>query len=361
MTAELLDPSSRATLPAFRRRLLAWYRAIGRDLPWRRSRDPYRVWVSEVMLQQTTVAAVTPYYARFLALFPDLGTLARARPPEVLAAWAGLGYYRRARALHDAARIVVHEHAGAVPEDPAVFGALPGVGPYTTAAVLSICFDRPLAALDGNVARVLSRLFALDVSIRDNRGAGRLRELGSFLVPMRGAGDWNQALMELGATICTPRTPDCDACPVHRHCRARALGRVAELPPTPKRRARVMLRRAMVLIERRGRVLMARREGRLLAGLWEPPGVDLADGEDAKAALRRALARLGVRARLLPDTVRVRHVITHRTIDVDVWRGVVDGTFRAPMLRWIVPGDGSHALTAVASRLVRGAGWTRRG
>jgi A/G-specific adenine glycosylase len=356
MPPELLDLSPHGARPAaavLRRRLLDWYRAGARDLPWRRSRDPYRVWVSEVMLQQTTVAAVTPYYARFLERFPNLEALARARPADVLAAWAGLGYYRRARALHDAARIVVREHEGQVPAETETFAALPGVGRYTTGAVLSICFDRPLAALDGNVARVLSRLYALDVTIRNSRGAARLWDLASSLVPMRRPGEWNQALMELGATICTPRTPKCEECPVRAQCRAFALGRMHELPPFPKRRARVRLRRAVALIERRGRVLMIRREGRLLAGLWEPPGVDLERGEEAAPSLRRALSRLGVRARLEAIDAEVRHVITHRTIDVEVWRGSVEDRPRERNLRWIDPAGTRDALTALASRLVR--------
>src|SRR3989442_4471956 len=179
-----------------RRRLRAWYRSHARPLPWRGTRDPYRIWVSEAMLQQTRVATVHSYYRAFLARFPTLESLARARPDHVLASWSGLGYYRRARHLHEAARLVVRDHAGRVPRDPAAFGRLPGVGRYTTGAVLSLAFDRPLAVLDGNVARVLSRLFALRASARDPRGARRLWALADALVPTRGAGEWNQALME---------------------------------------------------------------------------------------------------------------------------------------------------------------------
>ncbi len=337
-----------------RRRLLAWYDRHGRDMPWRRTRDPYPVWLSEVMLQQTQVATARPYYQAFLARFPTLASLARARATDVLAAWAGLGYYRRARHLHEAARLVVREHGGLVPDDPVAFGALPGVGRYTTGAVLSICFDRPLAVLDGNVARVLARLDALPAAIRDPRGARRLWALAQALVPMRRPGDWNQAMMELGATICTPRAPACGRCPVRAHCRARALGRVAEFPPPGKRRAPETVRRAVALIERRGQVLMERREGALLAGLWEPPGVELADGASPRGVLQAALAALGLRARVSHTGRTVHHTITHRAISVEVWRGTLEG--RAPRtarVRWVDPRGQSVPLTALARKLTR--------
>ena len=321
-------------------------------MPWRRTRDPYPVWLSEVMLQQTQVATARPYYERFLARFPTLAALARARPAEVLAAWAGLGYYRRARHLHEAARIVIRDHAGQVPDDPGAFGALPGVGRYTTGAVLSICFDRPLAVLDGNVARVLARLDALPAAIRDPRGARRLWALAATLVPMRRPGDWNQAVMELGATLCTPRVPACGRCPVRTLCRAHRLGRVEAFPPVAARRATETVRRAVALITRQGRVLMERREGALLAGLWEPPGVELANGASPPHALRAALARLGVRARLAPAGRTVRHAITHRAITAVVWRGVMSGpTPRRARLRWVDPARPGVPLTALARKL----------
>ncbi len=350
----LAGPVPTRDLPAIRRSLLAWYDRHGRDMPWRRTRDPYPVWLSEVMLQQTRVATARPYYDAFLRRFPTLAALARARPADVLAAWAGLGYYRRARHLHEAARAVVREHGGRVPGDATAFGALPGVGRYTTAAVLSICFDRPLAVLDGNVARVLSRLDAAPAAIRDPRGARWLWARAQSLVPMRRPGDWNQAMMELGATVCTPRSPRCAVCPLRRHCRARALGRVAEFPPPVRRRATETVRRAVALIERRGRVLMERREGALLAGLWEPPGVELANGAPAAPALRAALARRGLRARLAATGDLLRHTITHRAISVEVWRGAPLGaTPRSARLRWVDPARPAVPLTALARRLTR--------
>ena len=338
---------------ALHRRLLAWYDRHRRDMPWRRTREPYPVWLSEVMLQQTQVATARPYYEAFLSRFPTLAALARAGSAEVLAEWAGLGYYRRARHLHEAARAVVRDHGGRVPDDPEAFRRLPGVGRYTTGAVLSICFDRPLAVLDGNVARVLARLHALPAAIRDPRGARRLWALAESLVPMRRPGDWNQAMMELGATICTPLSPACGRCPVRTLCRARRLGRVEEFPPRVARRAPERLRRAVALIARRGRVLMARHEGPLLAGLWEPPGVELRNGAAPGRALEGALARHGLAARLAPTGREVRHTITHRSIAVRVWRGVVSGPVpRRARLRWVDPAEPNVPLTALARRLV---------
>ncbi len=341
---------------ALRRRLLAWYRREARDLPWRRTRDPYAVWVSESMLQQTQVTTVLPYYARFLARFPSLAALARAREAEVLHAWAGLGYYRRARALRTAAGIVVREHGGRVPDDPEAFGRLPGVGRYTCGAVLSIAYDRALPVLDGNVARVLSRLTARPLVSRAPRDAKALWALATSLVPMRAPGAWNQAMMELGARVCTPRAPLCETCPVRALCRARALGRVDEFPPPAPRRAGVHVRRALALIERRGRVLVTRRAGRLLAGLWEPPGVDLARGADARRALAAALRALGLAAALAPLGIAVRHTITHRTFEVALWRGRLAGRApRAAHLRFVDPAAPDVALTALASKAMRAA------
>lgn len=304
------------------------------------------------MLQQTQVASARPYYQSFLARFPTLEALGAARVASVLAAWAGLGYYRRARHLHEAARTVLRDHAGAIPNDPGTFGRLPGVGRYTTGAVLSLAFDRPLPVLDGNVARVLSRLFAVDASIRDPRGAKALWALAEALVPMRGAGEWNQAVMELGATLCVPRAPRCEACPVRAHCRAAALGRVAEFPPAPPRRRPRLQRRAVALVARDGRLLVTRREGRLLGGLWEPPGVDLARGAPARAALARMLGEAGLRVALVPTRERLKHVMTHRVLEVEVWRGAPVAIRPVKSAaRWVDPARTRLPLTALARRL----------
>lgn len=304
------------------------------------------------MLQQTQVSTALPFYAAFLRRFPTLSAVAAASEAQVLAAWSGLGYYRRARHFHAAARLVVREHGGQVPSDPEAFGSLPGVGRYTAGAVLSIAFDRPLAVLDGNVARVLSRGLAWPVSIRDARSARRLWALADSLVPMRTPGDWNQALMELGATICTPRRPDCRWCPVRTSCRARAQGRPEAYPAVPPRRATERVRRAVVLIERDGRVLMTRRSGALLDGMWEPPGVELTAGVSARRGLGAALATLGVRARLRPTSRRVRHVITYRNIEVEVWRGILSAAARrSTRARFVDPRRPNVPLTALAAKL----------
>jgi A/G-specific adenine glycosylase len=246
-------------LPLFRKNLLAWYRRVKRDLEWRRTRDPYRIWLSEIMLQQTRVAAVIPYYRKFLSRFPSVQHLARARIDSVLRRWAGLGYYSRARNLHRAARQIVELHGGSFPRQHAQALALPGIGSYTAAAVLSIAYDEPLAVLDGNVARVLARLSAIR---GDLRLPSRWRELSATangLLQRDSAGDWNQAMMELGATVCTPQSPRCTACPVEPWCRARALGIEATLPsPRVKASTVRMTLAAAVFVDPAGRTLLIR-------------------------------------------------------------------------------------------------------
>ncbi len=249
--------------PTFRKKLLAWYAANGRDLPWRRTSDPYAIWVSEVMLQQTRVAAVIPYYERFLAKFPTVEALASATEQELLAAWAGLGYYSRARNLHAAAKQI----AGAFPRTYDEIRALPGVGDYTAAAVASIAFGLPHAAVDGNVARVLARVTA------EAAAKKRLQALAGELMDRRRPGEFNQALMELGATICVPRSPQCLLCPVAELCEARALGRQNEFPAVAARGTRMRVDRTVFVVEKNGRLLLWQRaaDDRRLAGFWELP------------------------------------------------------------------------------------------
>lgn len=258
--------------------LLAWFEAARRDLPWRRDRDAYRVWISESMLQQTRVEAVIPYFERFLARFPTVADLAAARVEDVLAAWSGLGYYRRARSLHEAARAVVERHGGVFPSARAELLALPGIGPYTAGAVASIAFDRPEPLVDGNVARVLARIFALDAPQESagfraatwDRATELVAELGG-----RSAGEWNQALMELGALVCVPREPRCPVCPIRSACAAYERGLALELP-RPKRRPTVIEVELHVALVRSGESwLMAQRPpGGRMAGLWELPTIE---------------------------------------------------------------------------------------
>jgi len=314
------------------------------------------------MLQQTQVATALPYYTRFVDRFPTIAALANAPLDDVLHAWAGLGYYRRARQLHAAAAILVREHEARVPDDPEAFARLPGVGRYTLGAVLSIGFDRPLAVLDGNVARVLSRLEAIPASIRDPRGARTLWDRASNLIPMRGAGDWNQALMELGALVCTPRTPRCEACPVRDGCRAFATGQVDRLPPPAPRRATERIRLA-ALVARRGRkLLMVRRAGELLDGLWEPLTVALETKGSPLRRMKTCLAGVGLAGTARPTETIVRHTITHRRYEIAVWEA---GTMRRlgsakTGARWVDPARPDVPITGLARKLARIAPAARR-
>ncbi len=243
---------------AARRRLRAWYRRARRDLPWRRTKDPYAIWVSEIMLQQTRVAAVVPYYERFLERFPDVERLARARLDTVLALWSGLGYYRRARLMHETAKRLARQ---GFPRDAAGCRALPGVGAYAAAAIASIAYGEAVAVVDGNVERVLCRLFA-----RRERGVWVRQEAQAFIGGARGPGDHNQAVMELGALVCTPRAPQCPRCPLQSICAGSAS---PQLYPQPRRRLRLDKTRVHVVLARRGKEIFLRRGG--TGGYWDLP------------------------------------------------------------------------------------------
>ena len=255
----------------FRAALLAWFDRQKRDLPWRRTRDPYAVWISEIMLQQTRVAAVIPYYERFLAAFPDLRRLAEARESDLLAQWAGLGYYYRARNLQKAARKMFA--TGGFPSTYAEIRALPGVGEYTSAAVASISFDLPHAAVDGNVLRVLSRVLTDGTEIGSGSGRKHFWEIAQGLLAQDRPGAFNQAMMELGATVCLPKTPQCLVCPVSHHCRARQTGRQREFPVKLTRTKSAEEERRLFWIERAGHLLLWQRppDSRLMPGFWELP------------------------------------------------------------------------------------------
>ncbi|MGH7725346.1 MAG: A/G-specific adenine glycosylase [Candidatus Eiseniibacteriota bacterium] len=265
-----------ATLSAsLARSIVRWFHAQRRDLPWRRTKDPYAIWVSEVMLQQTRVDVVVPFYERFLSRYPTVQSLARAPMDDVLAQWAGLGYYRRARQLKAAAESVVREHAGRIPEDEASLRSLPGVGRYTAGALRSIAFGKPAPIVDGNVARVLSRLFAIPggPSSRERSAweAG-LWELATALVPASDPSAFNQGLMELGATVCLPRSPRCEVCPVARACKARSLGTQEEFPEARHEAPVTKVELWAFVLEHRGRYLLReRKDGEHNAGFWEFP------------------------------------------------------------------------------------------
>src|SRR6202453_3205471 len=249
-------------LEQFRSRLLSWFREHQRDLPWRSSRDPYRILVAEIMLQQTRIAAVMPYYERFLNRFPTVESLADATQQEVLKLWSGLGYYSRARNLHLAVKEIVTTHAGKFPSELDAALELPGIGAYTAAAVLSIAYDAPFAVLDGNVARVLARIQAIRGDLRVPRTWRALTETADHLLARKSAGDWNQALMELGEVICTPKSPRCLVCPVVQSCRAFAEGISGEIPAPRKKRAPVaMTIAAVILLDSKDRTLLVRDPG----------------------------------------------------------------------------------------------------
>lgn len=305
-------------LAEFRRRLLAWFHTRKRALPWRSTRDPYRIWISEIMLQQTRVAAVLPYYRRFLARFPNVRVLARAPEDSVLESWAGLGYYSRARNLQRAAREIVRCHAGHFPRTLEAALELPGVGRYTAAAVLSIAYGAPLAVLDGNVARVLARLGAVRGDVRRPARWRQLEAAAQRLLVPRSAGFWNQAMMELGATVCTPRAPACPECPVERFCRARALGLQDQLPGKRAKRAPEIVRlAAAVLLDPRRRTLLVRpQDGTgdgLFSRMWQFPAV--AAAREPEAALRRHLRdALAIDAAHCITLPAARHTVTFRRI-----------------------------------------------
>jgi len=315
------DPSGLPSdvVEGIRETLLDHYDRARRDLPWRHESDPYRIWVSEVMLQQTRVETVIPYYRRWLGLFPDVGALAGATRDEVLLAWQGLGYYRRAVYLHEGARVVRDRHGGRVPDTYEALRALPGVGAYTAGAVASIAFDRVVPAVDGNVKRVLARLFDQPAP-----SATWLRTTAAELVAPRRPGDWNQALMELGATLCTPKAPACAACPLAGWCAARRSGTQEERPaPGGRRTVPTVALAVAVVVDGDDRVLLVRRpEGGLLGGLWAFPEVRMevdpaaerdGDGRVDRASRRAALeagATLAGEGRPQRLSV-VRHRFTH--------------------------------------------------
>lgn len=297
-----------------RQALLDWYDRHRRDLPWRRSRDPYRIWLSEVMLQQTRIETALPYYQRFLEKFPTVEDLAGAEVEEVLALWSGLGYYRRARQLHAAARKVAE--AGGFPRTVAGLRELPGIGAYTAAAVASIAFGVAEPVLDGNVERVLSRRLALDLDPKSREARQRMLEAAAGLLDPGRPGDSNQALMELGATICVPRRPRCLLCPIRPACRAANGGDPERYPVARPKRGREQHRLAVAVVEREGSVLLFRRpEGQaLLAGIWELPWAGLEDPESGLAE------RYGGRWALGDRLGSVRHSITFRDLELEVHR-----------------------------------------
>jgi A/G-specific adenine glycosylase len=292
----------------FAERVIAWQRRHGRhDLPWQQSRDPYAVWVSEIMLQQTQVATVIPYYRRFMATFPDLQSLARADAEEVLRHWSGLGYYSRARNLHAAAQVVLSRFGADFPRDPESIQALPGIGRSTAAAIAALSFGTPCAILDGNVKRVLSRVFGVDGEPGSAATSRRLWSLAERLVPAREARTYTQGLMDLGATVCLRRAPKCSACPLRPDCIAANEGSVDALPRPRPRRAQPQRSVAMLLLVHAARVLLEKRPpSGIWGGLWCFPELGLED--DAAAVCAQRFGARGIRVQALPP---LEHGFTH--------------------------------------------------
>lgn len=336
-------------------RLLEWFRGARRDLPWRRTKDPYRIWISEVMLQQTQVERVTEYYARFLRAFPGVSALAGASLDEVLHVWSGLGYYSRARNLHAASRIIVERHGGRFPTSYEEALRLPGVGAYTAGAVLSIAYGRRLPAVDANARRVLARvLIETDASAASRR---RVREAAQAAVSDDHPGEHNQALMELGSLVCLPTRPRCEECCLADVCGARRAGRQEALPVARRRETRPG-RVALGLVRRRGRLLIAQRPlAGIWGGLWEFPNLEPNGEQDGPTALRAALRRdFGLSVRAEAEVGRLRYGITNRRIELTAYRCTVKRGRTRPrrhtQAAWVRPSDlGRYAMPAPHRKL----------
>lgn len=348
-------------LRALRRRLLAWFASNARDLPWRRARDPYRIWLSEIMLQQTQVATVKSYFDRFVEALPTIEALAAADEQQVLRLWEGLGYYRRARQLHQAARLLVAEHNGCFPRDPQIVRRLPGIGRYTAGAILSIAFDAREPILEANTTRLWARLLAYRGDPTSAAGSRVLWEAAEAVLPRAGSGTLNQALMELGSMVCTPKDPRCDACPVAVLCRARAAGLQAEIPVARPKRPSEARREAAVLVHRRGRLLLIRQpDGQRWAGLWDFPRFEIYSHRPAEIhrELAEGVMRLtGIAVQLRGHRTTLRHGVTRFRITLLCYDAeYVAGPGQRsdlPTMRWLRPADlESYPLSTTGRKLL---------
>jgi A/G-specific adenine glycosylase len=320
--------------------LMEWFARCARDLPWRHTRDPYAVWVSEIMLQQTQVKTVIPYFNRWLEAVPTIATLARARSAKIHKLWEGLGYYSRVRNMQAAAKIIVEQHGGRFPTRFEDILELPGIGRYTAGAICSIAFDEPAPIVDGNVIRVLTRLYGIGGDPHERSVNEMLWRLAEALVQEASLGgccsQFNQSLMELGALVCTPRQPACEACPLKRSCTALRQGRVAQLPTLRVRPRATKRRFAAFVIENRGKLLVQQRPGQVLNGhLWEFPNVEMAGAQfDRKTAVRSVL---GVKPETIQPLCRFEHSITRYRITLDAFLVSAGAIERVPGGRWLHP------------------------
>jgi A/G-specific adenine glycosylase len=303
-------------------RLLDWYAREKRNLPWRRTRDPYRIWVSEIMLQQTQVETVIPFYRRFMKAFPTIRDLANSSSADVLKIWENMGYYARARNLRAAARDVVARFDGKFPVTREAILSLPGIGPYTAGAIMSIAFGKPETAVDGNVCRVFSRLFAIEEPVDKPSARKLIKDIAQDLLPAGKAGDFNQALMDLGATLCIPKGPSCGRCPVADLCMARSKGLQNMLPAKSKKRTQPHKEAAAAVIRRGGKLLVVQRpEKGLLGGLWKLPGGFRVDGEGLHPGLARHVREeVGIEIGIGEEVASVDHVYTHFRVTIHAFR-----------------------------------------
>lgn len=354
------DPGDAALRGRLRRRLLAWFARNRRDLPWRRDRDPYRVWVSEVMLQQTQAATVVRYFERFLHAFPTLDTLAAADEQDVLRCWEGLGYYRRARDLHRAARHLVAAHGGRFPAKPEALREVPGIGRYTMGAVLSRAFDRRLPILEANSRRVLCRFFGRRDDPRRGAGERWLWQAAETILPQRRVGDFNEALMELGALVCTPVQPACERCPLTADCATRQLGLQDQIPVRARPPRTQAVQEVAIVVRRGRRVLLMQRPGSgRWAGMWEFPHGAVTAGETLEDAALRLLTELtGIRARLGPELMSLRHTIMHYRVSMLCFEvAYLGGTLHMNFYQrgiWLEPQDVvDYPVSAPQRRLAR--------
>lgn len=312
--------------------LLDWYDAAKRDLPWRRTHDPYAIWLSEIMLQQTRVETVKSYYARFLNLFPTIAHLAAAPQEQVLKAWEGLGYYSRARNLQKAAQVMVEKYGGQFPRTYEDILALPGIGPYTAGAIGSIAFGLPVPAVDGNVYRVASRFFGIREDVSISRVQKEIRQQVQSCMPQDRPGDYNQALMELGATLCSPGTPNCQDCPWQTICDACLEGDADVLPVHEKKRPPKQVEVAVCLITNANRMLVSQRSQRMLNGLYVFWLIEDFTDTDAVTGL---LAESGLACRYIEHLGHVRHVFTHRVWEMDLLHFEAEGQIDLPHSKWV--------------------------
>lgn len=348
------------SVPRLAQRLLRWFAVHQRALPWRRNRDPYRIWISEVMLQQTQVSTVIPYFERFLQTFPTIAALAAASQQDVLRLWEGLGYYRRARDLHKSAQILATEHNGQFPDDPQVVRRLPGFGQYTCNAVLSQAFDRRLPILEANSQRVLSRLFGRHDDPRTGPARRWLWQAAERILPKRRAGEFNQALMELGALVCTPLTPRCSKCPLASLCEAKRLGLQDQIPARTPSPATVAVREVAVVVRRGDQVLLVQRpDAGRWATMWEFPHVEVHEEETPSAAAERCLRTLvGVEADLDGEIVALRHTVTRYAITlICLEASYRQGAFHSPFYAngvWLTAAElAAYPVSAPQRRLIK--------